>query len=133
MGGWIKCENGHRVYDMLLHDAAIKLSQNRLGKCGKHGKSLHYHVCYKRFANDPKAEEQNYEVIKAVRLFPRKQKDGFDPFLLLLQHEDNPRDRKVLPTFWAPDRKGGIRGGQFPPLLATRDWRTLFRKLDIRT
>jgi hypothetical protein len=78
-----------------------------------------------------KGEENNYEVIRAARLYPRRRKDGFDPFLLLLQHEVDSKNLKVLPIFWAPDGSGKIRGGQFPPLLSSKDWKELFRKLKL--
>jgi hypothetical protein len=133
MGGWIGCERGHnRTTQIQLHQAAIALSENRsLGECSRSecGKSLHYYVLH-HYAN-VKREENNYEVIRAARLYPRQRKYGFDPFLLLLQHEDDPKNQKVLPIFWAPDSKGKIRGGQFPPLLSAKDWKELFRKLKV--
>jgi hypothetical protein len=131
MGGWVKCEDDHRS-DMPLHQAAIRLSEKRLGKCSrtKCKKALHYYETFK-FAN-VKGEENTYEVLRVARLDRPRPKHGYDPFLLLLQHEDNPEDLKILPKFWAPDTKGGVRGGQFPPLLSRSDWQQLFRKLNVK-
>lgn len=128
MGGWITCEGGHRQ-KMLVHEAAIRLSENRLGKC-RCGEPLHYYVLH-HFANAG-GEENNWEVTRVARLYSRRRKDGFDPFLLLLQHEDDHTNRKILPIFWAPDTKHKIRGGQFPPLLSAGDWKLLFRRLNIK-
>ena len=132
MAGWIECASGKHAEKMKLYEAAKRLSKNRLGRCSHLdcGKPLQYWVQHD-YANA--AGQHNFQVIRAARLWSDaevEERDGFDPFLLLLQDENDPENRKILPIFWAPDKSGKARGGQFPPILAPEEWKILFRKLN---
>jgi len=128
MPSWLECDEGHGS-NTLLYDAAIALSKSRPPRCRRCGKPFHYYVEH-RYAN-VKGEKNCYEAIQIVRINMRPRMDRFDPFLLRLQHCDDPKNIKLLPIFWAPDKTGRIRVGQFPPLLSPQDWKNAFRKLKI--
>lgn len=131
MPGCLQCDHRHRS-KARLYEAALVLSRGEaLPEC-KCGEAVRYYMDF-QFANEKKEPldtVQTYKVLRVARLYSRLRPDGYDPFLFLLQHEDNARDKKVWPIFWAPDKKGKIRGGQFPPLLSSQDWKRLFRKLE---
>jgi hypothetical protein len=127
MPSWTECDATHLGH-IPLHDAAIALSKGHPPLCVKCGRRLHIYFQF-AFAN-AKGEKNCYDVIRIARLYTRTvRKDGYDPFLFQLQHLDDHTNVQVWPVFWAPDKKGRMRWGQFPPLLSKQDWKNLFRKL----
>jgi hypothetical protein len=126
MPSWLECDNEH-LGKALRRSAAIALSRGHALRCLRCGKPFRYYWEF-TFAN-VKGEKNCYEVIRTARLYTHRRKDGFDPFLFLLRHCDDPKNVKVLPVFWAPGKRGNTRWGQFPPLLSMQDWKKLLRKL----
>src|SRR5271155_5532164 len=55
--------------------------------------------------------------------------ENYDPFLLVLREIETGKEQ-ILPTFWAYGQSNTQRGGQFPPLLSSEEWKALFRELD---
>lgn len=130
MPSWIWCSGSeHHFRNMKIYEAAINLSQGKaLGSPCKCGADLEYKIKHE-YANVGGALA-TYTVTRAARLDPEQlsDNDGYDPFLLLLRNDET-GDEVVLPTFWAPDKSGRPRGGQYPPMMRLRDWKELFGKL----
>ncbi len=126
----ICCPENHLSKAMLIHDAAIALSEGRaLGVCKKCDKELQYRID-RVYANEPSAEEHGFIVTRAVRLGTRlADGENYDPFLLVLREIRTGKER-ILPTFWTHGQNNAQRGGQFSPLLSLGEWKRLFRRLD---
>ena len=128
----ICCPENHLSKTMLIHDAAIALSEGRaLGVCKKCGKELQYRIDHV-YAHEPSAEEHGFIVTRAVRLGTRlADGENYDPFLLVLREIRTGKER-ILSTFWTHGQNSAQRGGQFSPLLSLGEWKRLFRRLDAR-
>lgn len=130
MSSRICCANNHSPKAISIRDAAIALSEARaLGVCKKCGKPLQYRIDHV-YTSGPSRKEHGFVVTRAVRLARRLADDqNDDPFLLVLQEIETGKEQ-ILPTFWPFGRNRAQRGGQFSPILALEEWRSLFRQLD---
>jgi len=126
----ICCPENHLSKGILIHDAAIALSEGRaLGLCKKCGKELQYRIDHV-YANDPSGKEYGFIVTRAVRLGTRlADGENYDPFLLVLRGIEAGKEQ-ILPTFWERGQTSTQRGRQFSPLLSLGEWKRLFRRLD---
>jgi len=125
MSAKIVCPKNHSTKKISPHDAAIALSQGRsIGACGKCGQELKYRLDHA----DSSGDSRTFIVTHAIRLQTKARRDSYDTFLLVLRDEATGRER-VLPTFWEPEAQA-VRGGQLPPLLSLKEWKSLFSELD---
>jgi Protein of unknown function (DUF2934) len=130
MPSHIICPKNHSTKGIPIHEAAIALSDGRaIGVCEKCGKEFQYRIEHV-YASDPSRKNYRFVVTRAARLGTRlADGENYDPFLLVL-HEIESGDERILPTFWAYDQDNIWRGGQFPPILSFEEWKNLFRQLD---
>jgi hypothetical protein len=127
MPSWIECSaDPNHCTNIPIREAASCLSEGRaLPTCRVCDRPLRYIVSHKYAEGGPDAQTRQFEVARVARLSG----DGHF-FLLDLLELPSGAEGGVLPIFWAPDRKGRIRYGQFSPFLTLAEWKDLFRKIE---
>jgi hypothetical protein len=126
----ICCPNNHATKAISAWEAAVAVSAAKsIGVCKKCGKELQYRFDY-AYAGESRGKENHFVVTRAIRLGPKLLGgQSYDPFLLVLRDLQSGAE-KVLPIYWSYGRETAQRGGQSAPLLATAEWKSLFRQLD---
>jgi hypothetical protein len=129
MPSLICCPNGHLGKGVLIRDATIALSKGEsIGVCKTCGKEFEYRIEH-TYANEVGEKKYIFKVTRAMRLGTRLEGENYDPFLLVVKNIES-GEEQILPVFWAFDKSGTYRWGQFSPILSLEEWKSLFRQLD---
>jgi hypothetical protein len=82
------------------------------------------------YANSEETHE--YELEKVARLYSDEEaeENQYDPMVFLLREKET-GEKAIWPFFWAKDRNGHWRVGQFSPLFSVLDLEELLRSLQV--
>ncbi len=122
----IMCDSGHKTRG--YREAAIEISQHgSLSPCKRCGKPRHYFLKHKYSHIN---ETHDYELDWVLRLYSLEEAElGYDPMFFVLRHRPS-NEMAVWPFFWARDKRGKWRVGQFPPILPLVTFKEAVKMID---